>query len=153
MSTNTDDVRGPRLTVQDADDCVADMAQAYKNMDYLQLRDIANTTEGRLVITDRMWRGSPIRLTIQVHHFGRLRRRVSVEIVASAEGDDSWPWTPCIYFERYASGRLYHPPDRGILGLILYVLAMVFLYVMLFVGVVSAVGAGIWYVMHLRTWY
>jgi len=111
--SNEGDVTGPSLTVQDADDCVEDVARAYENMSYLQLRDLSNTPEGRWLVVDRMWRGVPIRLTIQVSHFGRLRHRVSVEIAASAEGDKSWPWTPCVYMERYASGRLYKGSTKG----------------------------------------
>lgn len=104
---------GPSLTVQDADDCVEDVARAYESMSYLQLRGLANTREGQWSVVDRMWRGVPVRLTIQVNHFGLLRRRVSVEIIASAEGDRSWPWTPCLYMERYASGRLYKGSTKG----------------------------------------
>ena len=101
------------LTVQDADDCIRELSQTYESMSYLQLRALSRTPEGRWSVVDRTWRGVPIRLTIQVNRFGRLRRRVSVEIVAAAEDESSWPRSPCVYWERYANGRLYKPSIRG----------------------------------------
>ena len=101
------------LTVQDADDCVQDVSRTYESMDYSELRALAATPKGRWSVLDRTWRDTPIRLTIQVNHFGILRRRVSVEIVAAAEDESLWPGPPCVYWERYANGRLWKPSIRG----------------------------------------
>ncbi len=101
------------LTVQDADDCVQEVARTFESMSYSELRGLAATPEGQWSVLDRSWRGIPIRLTIQVRHYGLLWRRASVEIVASAEGDSSWPWTPCVYMQRYPSGRLWKGRTKG----------------------------------------
>ena len=106
-------MREELLTVQDADDCVEDAARLYENMSYSELRALASTPEGRWSVVDRTWRDIPIRLTIQVNHYGLFWRRASVEIVASAEGDSSWPWTPCVYMQRYPSGRLWKGRTKG----------------------------------------
>jgi hypothetical protein len=142
------------LTAQDADDCVKDAARAYESMSYLQLRALSKTPEGRWLVADRTWRGVPIRLTIQVHHFGLLRPRASVEIVASAPGEKSWPWTPCVYLERFASGKLklYRSSgDAGLVAMLLHVLMLLVGYLLLFVLVVSAVVIAVWGVLHLAT--
>ena len=97
---------GALLTFQDAYDCVQEVSRTYEKMSYLQLRALSRTPQGGWSVVDRTWRDVPIRLTIQVNHFGRLRPRVSVEIVASAENESSWPGPPCVYWERYANGRL-----------------------------------------------
>lgn len=111
--TNEAHVPGALLTFQDADDCVQEVSRTYESMSYLQLRALSRTPEGRWSVVDRTWRDTPIRLTIQVNDFGRLRRRVSVEIVAAAEEESSWPGPPCVYWERYANGRLWKPSIRG----------------------------------------
>jgi hypothetical protein len=140
------------LTAQDADDCVKDVSRAYESMSYRRLRDLSNTPEGRWSVVDRMWRDVPIRLTIQVNRFGLLRRRASVEIVASAEGDTSWPWTPCVYFERFASGKLklYRSSgDAGLVAMLLHVLMDLIGSLLLFVLVVSGIVIAVWGVLRL----
>jgi len=44
---------------------------------------------------------------------GRIRKRVCVEMVLSAEGGSRWADTPCVYFERFESGRLYEGRATG----------------------------------------
>jgi len=42
-----------------------------------------------------------------VERYGLFRRRISVEMTISADSDDQWSNVPCVYFERFKSGRLY----------------------------------------------
>lgn len=101
------------LSVEDADECVEEAARAYETMSYTQLLALSRTPEGRWSVVDKVWRGVPIRLTIQVRHFGRIWRRVSVEIAAAAEDESSWPWVPCFYLERFADGSCRKGGTKG----------------------------------------
>ncbi len=101
------------MTVQEADDCVEHEACSYKTKTYAELREIANGPNGELSFVDRTWHGTPVRLTVLVNELGLLRRRVSVEIVASAEGDGDWAWTPCVYLERFENGKLVSGGSKG----------------------------------------
>lgn len=101
------------LSAEEVEQCLAEFAQVYEHMNYTELRALSAKPEGRWSVVDRMWRGLPVRLTIQVLHFGRLWPRVSVEIVASAEGDVNWHRTPCVYLRRYADGRLRKGGSEG----------------------------------------
>jgi len=105
----------PRITVEDADACVEHVARAYERMSYAELRDLAGAKRDGWSVTvrDVEWRGGLVRLTIQVSHYGLFLPRATVEIVASAEGDESWPWTPCVYLERRPNGRLRKSSTAG----------------------------------------
>jgi hypothetical protein len=102
-----------RMTAEDASAFVEREAAKYAQKSYEQLCDLASTDEGHWSEIDGDFSGVPFCLTVQVHRWGLLRRRVSVEIVASAHDDATWPWTPCAYMERYANGHIRISTTRG----------------------------------------
>lgn len=55
--------------------------------------------------------GETVHISTIIQEFGRFRKRVSVEMTLRVEGESDSSWCPFVYFERFASGRLY-PPSR-----------------------------------------
>ena len=52
--------------------------------------------------------GEPF-VSITISKMGRWRKRVSVEVVVTDEGWEKWGNVGCVYFERYASGKIWEP--------------------------------------------
>lgn len=93
----------PFETVQNV---VRRISERYERLKYSELYALAKTEAGPWTVIDHVENGYRLQLTIQVNAFGLLRPRVSVEIVPSAAQMKQWPFVPCFYMERFASGRL-----------------------------------------------
>ena len=51
--------------------------------------------------------GEKFHVHLLIGKIGWFRRRFSVEMVLNSEDGTQWPRVPCVYFERFRSGRLY----------------------------------------------
>lgn len=97
----------------DADACVEQVARTYLAMPYEQLKSLALASDGAWLEIERDCHGMPIHLTILMGYFGRFRKRVSVEIIATPERGQHWEWTPCAYLERDQTGRVHFGTTLG----------------------------------------
>ena len=97
------------LSQEDADACIEAAAADLKSLSYEELERLA-----RLHGSSDEWQsrelqtaGETVYVNTTFAKFGRFRKRVSVEMVLSAEGGCDWPRVPCVYFERFKSGQLF----------------------------------------------
>ena len=56
--------------------------------------------------------GEKVEVNTMMGKLGRIHKRISVELTLSAEGDILQADTPCLYFERFKSGRFYPSPKE-----------------------------------------
>ncbi|MCO6439261.1 MAG: hypothetical protein J5J06_19390 [Phycisphaerae bacterium] len=89
--------------------CLEHLADEYKSMPYDDLDRLAeqHAADGSELHRDVNFQGQTYDAHIQFGQLGLpLPRRIGVEIVVWGEGGGNWTTTPCIYFERHASGRI-----------------------------------------------
>ena len=111
------------------------VAHDFENMSYEQLRELSAKLDPAVDGWTRLRRVELPSGNLDVHalicHWGLVRRRISVELTVSSEDGSIHPGVvPCIYFERFASGRIFKPGGRGtvvIIGLALALLAVAIL--------------------------
>jgi len=97
------------ITEQEADAAIERIAEEFKHLNYEELEKRAGLQESGHEEPDRQLRiaGETAYVGIMFAKLGRFRKRVSVEVTLSGEGDSS----VCrfTYFERFESGRFYLP--------------------------------------------
>jgi hypothetical protein len=97
------------ISREKADACLEAAAADLKSLSYEELERLAelhgsaNEWETRELQVD----GQTVYISTTFAKFGRFRKRVSVEMVLGVEGQEKQCHYPFIYFERFASGRLY----------------------------------------------
>lgn len=100
------------ISQEQADAVLARAAQEYMKMSYDELRRLDN----RLSPPDKHgWcELPPITVDGEKYHISMLvgelplfRRRICVEMILHSEDGTEWPRVPCVYFERFKSGRLH----------------------------------------------
>jgi hypothetical protein len=96
------------LTKQDLEQCAADMAAEFKAMSYAQLEELYQRRRpgSDEPVLYRNWRGTSVSMDVTLAKFGRLRPRISVEIIVAEDTPTSGPTQARTYFERFASGQL-----------------------------------------------
>ncbi len=107
----------------------------FENMSYEQLREFSakldRTVDGWTTLRREELPSGPLDVHVLICHWGLVRRRVSVEVTVNSEDGSIHPGVvPCVYFERFASGRIFKPGARGaavIIGLGLALLAVAIL--------------------------
>lgn len=107
----------------------------FENMSYEQLQELSATLEPTVDGWTTLRREQLPSGALDVHalicHWGLVRRRISVEVTVSSDDGSIHPGVvPCVYLERFASGRIFKPGARGtvvIVGLGLALLAVVLL--------------------------
>ena len=103
------------LSQQDAYARLETAAAELKELSYEKLEIFARSHcmldnwQSRALLVD----GETFDVNTMICKLGRLHKRISVEMTVSAEGDIQWSETPCVYFERYKSGRLYVAQAKG----------------------------------------
>lgn len=104
------------LSQAEADRCIEDVGEEYRRRTYDELSalmgdnaGVSTTLDRRIVIGEHT-----VYANIMLSHLGRLRKgkRICVECVLSAEGGQDWARTPCVYFERYQTGRIWEMSAR-----------------------------------------
>jgi len=92
-----------------ADAAIEDAARSLLEMTYDQLNDLSKRVKRKLA--HESWEisvdGEPAYVSMMIGEIGCLRKRVCVELVLGSECADQWAHVPCVYFERFKSGRLY----------------------------------------------
>ncbi len=125
------------LSQAEADRCIEDVGEEYRRRTYDELSALMGDNAGasttlhpRIVIGEHT-----VYANITLCHLRRLRKRICVECVLSAEGGQDWARTPCVYFERYQTGRIWEMSARE---------AAVWLFVWYFCLVLTAAVAVIY---------
>ena len=111
------------------------VAREFENMSYEQLQELSATLEravdGWTTLRREELPSGGLDVEALISEWGLVRRRISVELsVYSDDGSIHPGVVPCVYFERFASGRIFKPGARGtvvIVGLALALLAVVVL--------------------------
>jgi hypothetical protein len=113
------------------------VAREFENMSYEQLQELSATLERAVDGWTTLRReelpsgGLNVNVEALICQWGLVRHRISVELtVYSDDGSIHSGVVPCVYFERFASGRIFKPGARGtvvIIGLWLALLAVVLL--------------------------
>ena len=99
------------LTVEDATRHLERAARELEALSYDELAKLAEAQDDNPELLSRyeQCQGTEVYIDTAVVKLGRLRKRVSVEMILTADGWEAWARVPCVYFERYASGKLYRP--------------------------------------------
>ena len=99
------------ITHQLASQCLESAAAELKGLSYKELEAFVKTH-----FKFNSWQSREVRIEKQavsvntlICKLGRLNKRISVELTLSAECGVLPSDTPCCYFERYETGRLYVP--------------------------------------------
>jgi len=111
-----------------------------ENMSYEQLQEFSATldraVDGWATLRREKLPCGGLVVQVLIHHWSMFRRRISVELTVYSDDGSIHPGVvPCVYFERFASGRIFKPGALGtavIAGLAL-VLAAVTLLLWLYV--------------------
>ena len=103
------------LSQEGANACIEAAAAELKQLSYEELEKLAACQDGNDVTLDRELKvsGETVYVNTAIGKLGRIHKRVCVEMVLSAKGGTLWPDTPCVYFERFESGRLYVARAKG----------------------------------------
>lgn len=97
------------LTEDDAQSYLEHVAAELQELTYEELEryarshDMLGDWQTREFVVD----GETVEVNTMISELGPLRKRMSVEMTLAAEGDTGWTEVPCVYFERYKSGRLH----------------------------------------------
>jgi len=102
---------GALISEEQAREALANAARGLMDMNYEDLERVDRQTPE----SNDGWRElSPVAVgdeQLHVHvlmgKLGLFRPRISVELVCSTEDGPQWDRVPCVYFERFKSGRLY----------------------------------------------
>ena len=78
---------------------------------------------------------------VGIGKLGRMRKRISVEITVTGDGWEKWDQPGCVYFERFASGKLYWFTTSAWQALLFYIF--------IFIGVVIILLSIIWLIARL----
>lgn len=113
-----------------------------ENMSYAQLQELSATLEPSVDGWATLRREKLPSGAFDVHalicKWGLVRRRISVELTVTSEDGSIHPGVvPCVYFERFASGRMCKPGARGtavIIGVALALLAVAIILLLYFNG-------------------
>ena len=111
------------------------VAREFENMSYEQLQELSATLEravdGWTTLRREELPSGGLDVEALISEWGLVRRRISVELsVYSDDGSIHPGVVPCVYFERFASGRIVKPGARGTvvtIGLWLALLAVALL--------------------------
>lgn len=104
------------------EDAWAVLDAAAAQLKTLTYEELGKLAAGLLGSPDTEWRefqqvtlgGEHLHIDVLMGGWGLLRRRISVEMVLSSDDGTLTPATvPCVYFERFRSGRLYVPRTKG----------------------------------------
>ena len=97
------------LSQNDADRCIEAAAVELKSLSYEELERFAELEDRDDAVLDRQLDvfGETVYVNIAIGKLGRFRKRICVEMILSAEGGHQWARVPCVYFERFESGRLW----------------------------------------------
>ena len=103
------------LSQKDADACLEAASADLKSLSYNDLEKLAKrqTPNGEEENIELKVAGKRAYISTTITKFGRFRKRVSVEMVLAVEGGKELKRTPCVYFERFESGRLYVARAKG----------------------------------------
>ncbi|MCH7701933.1 MAG: hypothetical protein IID37_09610 [Planctomycetes bacterium] len=100
------------LSEQDARACLETAAAELKEMSYEELEEYAqahgmfDSWQSRETQVD----GKTIYINTMLAKYGRIHKRISVEMILGAEDRELPRITPIMWFERYKSGRFYPSP-------------------------------------------
>ena len=99
------------ITQEQANACLEEVARELKGMSYeelcLLLTQLPCSPSSRWRASRQLSvAGEKLYVNVLISRLDYFRRRVSVEMVLSSEGETQWPHVPCVYFERFKSGRL-----------------------------------------------
>ena len=111
------------------------VARDFENMNYEQLQELSatldRTVDGWTTLRREELPSGALDVDALICQWGLVRRRISVELTVYSDDGSIHPGVvPCVYFERFASGRIFKPGARGtvvIIGLGLALLAVVLL--------------------------
>ena len=111
------------------------VAREFENMSYEQLQELSATldraVDGWTTLRREELPSGGLDVEALISEWGLVRRRISVELsVYSDDGSIHPGVVPCVYFERFASGRIVKPGARGTvvtIGLWLALLAVALL--------------------------
>ncbi len=95
------------LSQKDANACVKAAADDIMKSSYDELFELLKGQDDIRLDREVMLSGETFYLSTAIGKLGFWRKRICVEIVLSAKGGFKWPETPCVYFERFKSGRIY----------------------------------------------
>jgi len=101
------------ISQEKADACLESESAKLKEMSYEALEEFARSHnllddwQSRELQVD----GEKVWVSTTICKFGRIHKRISVEMVLGAEGEGPPAVTACLYFERFKSGRFY-PSSR-----------------------------------------
>jgi hypothetical protein len=107
-------MRHAMLSQDDANQCIEAAAAALKSMSYDELKKLcAEQNRDALPLNKELIvSGETVYVNVAIGELNRIRKRVCVEMVLSAESGALWPETPSVYFERFESGHLYDRRPR-----------------------------------------
>ena len=116
------------------------VAREFENMSYEQLQELSATLEravdGWTTLRREELPSGGLDVEALISEWGLVRRRISVELsVYSDDGSIHPGVVPCVYFERFASGRIVKPGARGTVVTIGLVLALVAVLLLLWLYV------------------
>ncbi len=103
------------LSQSEASRLIEESAQELQHLSYKELVRLATRGDRAHCTIHRKLEalGETVYVNTTIERLGRFRKRLCVEMVLSAEGGAKWPVTPCVYFERFESGRLYVARAKG----------------------------------------
>ena len=100
------------LTQHDADQCIEAASAELKSLSYEELEKFVELEGRGDAALDRELEvsGEIVYVNTTIGKLRRFRKRICVEMILSAEGGHEWERVPCVYFERFESGRLWVAP-------------------------------------------
>ena len=102
------------ITQQEADAAIEKASEEFKHLSYEELKRRTMLQESGHEEPNRQLRiaGETVYANTRFAMFGIYRKRVSVEMVLLVDSEERWHRVPCVYFERFESGRLYVPDAK-----------------------------------------
>lgn len=96
------------ISQQEAEVLLAHAADEFIGMSYDELKQLEKRiASGGADSRELLIHGEKLVIFISIGEYGVFRKRVAVELTLAAAWPAQWPRTPCAYFERFRSGRLY----------------------------------------------
>jgi hypothetical protein len=115
------------------------IARDFESMSYEQLQELSatldRTVDGWTTLRREELPSGALDVDALICQWGLIRRRISVELAVYSDDGSIHPGVvPCVYFERFASGRIFKPGAEGTiiivgLGLALAVALFLWLYI------------------------
>lgn len=99
------------ITQQEAAAAIEKIAEEFKHLNYEELERFAISHGGfdNWQSRELLVGGETVYVNTMIGKLGRIHKRISVELILSAEDGILPADTPWPYFERFESGRLYLP--------------------------------------------